>query len=176
MKSTFMNWLNRLMSSLIALTSVAGCSCATSTPQDEPVCMYGVPTAYFTVRGTVTNKHNEPLEGIQVQISVSNDRKDTPLEERDFRELQSYDYDTQSTVSTFSTDKDGKYEVKEVEFDYGGGMIKVVFTDPDNVYKTDSVYNDQPEVDYRGAWETGYEYTVDMQMQKGKSANNKKKK
>lgn len=176
MKTSFTGWLNRLLSSLIALTAVTGCKCATNTQQEEPVCMYGAPTAYYTVRGTITNAQKEPLKGIQVQVSVSSPRdNELPLEERYFMEMQKYDYETQTSITTFSTDEEGKFEVQDQGGDIGGGTVKVVFSDPNHVYQTDSIYNDTPQEIQHGVWETEYEYTLDIQMKKGKSNNKKKK-
>lgn len=53
-----------LLSLLLSLLGLGGCD-----PFVEPE-MYGTPTVYYSVRGTVTDEKGDPIEGIQVTVGT----------------------------------------------------------------------------------------------------------
>ena len=69
MKVRFNRWYNAV---LTALLSMLGYSCSSDDIVDEygvPV-EYGVPTAHFIMKGTVTDEAGTPIQGIKATLKV----------------------------------------------------------------------------------------------------------
>jgi putative lipoprotein (rSAM/lipoprotein system) len=57
---------------LIFLLGVLGYSCDKDNGSDNPVCLYGVPYAKYTVQGKVTSEANsQPIPGIKVGMGAA---------------------------------------------------------------------------------------------------------
>lgn len=61
MKAKVSSWLNVL---LTAILGIIGYNCSGS--RGNVLCAYGVPSADFTLEGTVSNEDDEPLQNIQI--------------------------------------------------------------------------------------------------------------
>lgn len=62
--------LQRLTRYLIAtLLGLLGFSACSDDEEDEPICMYGTPTADYIVKGTVTDEAGNPIMGINIYPS-----------------------------------------------------------------------------------------------------------
>ena len=171
MKSKLLSWMSRMLAAVVALFSVGGCKSAGKVsqddPGDEPVCVYGIPTSYYKVHGMVTDKNKKPIEGIEVEVSVSekknSDDADTPLDKYEYGYIFG---------EPASTNPNGEYQFSGMR-EFGNEVIKVKFTDPNGKFKSDSVFTKTPTVAAPGTWESNYEYEINATL---KPTNSKKKK
>ena len=66
-KTNFLNFYNFI---LVGLLSALGFSSSCGKIKPDPVAEYGVPSAKFTVNGTIQDKEtNDPIENIKVSIN-----------------------------------------------------------------------------------------------------------
>lgn len=54
---------------LISLLGLFGISCSMDKDDDDLICMYGTPTALFTLKGKVVDTQNNPVQGAQIRIT-----------------------------------------------------------------------------------------------------------
>lgn len=70
MKVRLTRWYNAVLTALLGLL---GYSCSSDEILDEygsPVVAYGVPTAHFIMKGTVTDEAGTPIQGIKATVKV----------------------------------------------------------------------------------------------------------
>lgn len=110
MKKTKTNFLKFYNIILVALLSALGFASSCSKP--DPVAEYGVPSAKFTINGTIQDKEtNTPIENIKVSINQQ----------------------------TAATDAQGQYQITEDGF--GGDMtFSIQYRDEDGAVNGE--YND----------------------------------
>lgn len=65
MKTKSQRLTHYLMAMLFGLLGFSSCS----DDEDEPICMYGTPTADYIVKGTVTDEAGNPIMGINIYPS-----------------------------------------------------------------------------------------------------------
>lgn len=96
MKVRFTRWYNAVLTALLGLL---GYSCSSDDIVDEYgtlVAEYGVPTAHFIMKGTVTDEAGTPIQGIKAAVKVM------PYQHPE------YAYSLDSTM----TDAVGKYQIE----------------------------------------------------------------
>ena len=100
-----------LFAMLAALLGIAGCK----DGGDDVICMYGVPTMSYELKGKVTDNTGKPVEGIEVQVE---------------RQIPSdSSYVAMSLIA--ATDKDGMWQVVGAEDP--AQVLRVVFRDVDGM-------------------------------------------
>ena len=110
-------------------------------PQDpdsgEIICMYGVPSAKFQIKGTVTDSvTGQPLNRIQVNI------------------------DTRDMQTDVITDQDGNYQM-QTDWMFPTDSVFLTFSDPSNQYQDKKIGE---RIEYKNgdnAWDMG---EADMQV------------
>ena len=159
--------LSRLCAAVLALLGFASCE-----KFNDIRCEYGTPSVDFKVKGTVTDETSKPLEGIRVIVRTNYDNFPTPQESfvDDLGRYHVYGGD-----DTLYTDVKGRYESHELNSVFIASQ-KVYFDDVDGgknggAFESDSVeLKTAPNRQYQkgdGHWYNGgYEYTVDVQLQK----------
>ncbi|MBO7498544.1 MAG: radical SAM-associated putative lipoprotein [Bacteroidaceae bacterium] len=163
-KKTF---VARLCAAVLALLGFASCERIWDARTE-----YGTPSMDFMVKGTVTDEASNPLEGIRVIV-----RKEANNQPRPNQSYVDYygRYHMVGGDDTLYTDVKGKYETEVIDA-FAVLEQKVYFDDVDGVagggaFKSDSVVlRTAPNKQYKkgdGNWyDGGYEYTVDVQLQK----------
>jgi len=167
MKPEKKTFVARLCAAVLALLGFASCERIWDSREE-----YGVPTVDFKVMGTVTDEDANPIEGIRVIVRREFDNWPSPKQSYvdDLGRYHEYGGD-----DTLYTDAKGKYESIVLESVAVGGQ-KVYFDDIDGAdkggaFKSDSVLiKDAPNKLFKqgdGHWyKGGYEYTVDVELQK----------
>ena len=92
MKIRFYRWYNALLGAILAFL---GYSCSDGPDEYGTPVEYGVPTARYEMKGTVTDEHGAALQGIKVTLKVETDRN--PYE----------------PVDSTQTDSQGRYLMKD---------------------------------------------------------------
>ena len=163
--------LSRLCAAVLALLGFASCEKFNEKYIDYPV-EYGTPSVDFKVKGTVTDEASKPLEGIRVIVRTEFDNHPNPRQSYldDLGRYHAYGGD-----DTIYTDVKGRYESNELNT-VAIASQQVYFDDVDGAagggaFKSDSVQiKNAPNRQYQkgdGHWyDGGYEYTVDVQLQK----------
>jgi len=161
--------LSRFCAAVLALLGFASCE-----KFNDIRCEYGTPSVDFKVKGTVTDADEKPIEGIRVIVRTNADNLPDPR--------QSYvddlgRYHVYGGDDTLYTDVKGRYESHELNSVFIASQ-KVYFDDVDGgknggAFESDSVeLKTAPNRQYQkgdGHWYSGgYEYTVDVQLQKRK--------
>ena len=100
-----------LFAMLAALLGIAGCKGG----GDDVICMYGVPTMSYELKGKVTDNTGKPVKGIEVQVE---------------RQIPS-DSSFVAMGLTAATDKDGMWQVVGAEDP--AQVLRVVFRDVDGM-------------------------------------------
>ena len=159
--------LSRLCAAVLALLGFASCE-----KFNDVRLEYGTPSVDFKVKGTVTDEASNPLEGIRVIVRTEFDNHPNPRQSYvdDLGRYHAYGGD-----DTLYTDVKGRYESHELNA-ISIASQKVYFDDIDGAagggaFKSDSVQiKNAPNEQYKkgdGHWYNGgYEYTVDVQLQK----------
>ena len=150
--------LSRLCAAVLALLGFASCE-----KFNDVRLEYGTPSVDFKVKGTVTDEASKPLEGIRVVIR----RPYNPYISRS----------QQDGGDTIYTNAEGKYE-SPIITDMSVQQKKAYYDDVDGAagggeFASDSVeIYKAPKTQFKeasGGWyDGGYEYTVDVQLQKQK--------
>lgn len=159
MKVRFNRWYNAV---LTALLSMLGYSCSMDEPDEYgPIVVeYGVPHAYYEVKGVVSDEAGTPVEGIKTSVKyVSRNSEDA---------ISTYGIDS------VQTDAAGRYDVKFNGFP-GRSDIKLIVEDIDGD-ANGSFKNDTVDIDYKnavktengdGAWNDGtFTITQDIKLKK----------
>ena len=150
--------LSRLCAAVLALLGFASCE-----KFNDIRCEYGTPSVDFKVKGTVTDADEKPIEGIRVVIR----RPYNPYISRS----------QQDGGDTIYTNAEGKYE-SPIITDMSVQLKKAYYDDADGAaggeFASDSVeIYKAPKTQFKeasGAWyDGGFEYTVDVQLQKRKN-------
>ena len=161
--------LSRLCAAVLALLGFASCE-----KINEIRCEYGTPSMDFKVKGTVTDESSNPIEGIRVIVRTDFDNRPDPRQSYvdDLGRYHQYGGD-----DTLYTDARGRYESQEWKT-VALASQKVYFDDVDGdahggTFLSDSVQiRNAPNEQYKksdGHWYNGgYEYTVDVKLQKKK--------
>ncbi len=108
-KSRYTKCLQWVIGSLLGLLGFSGCEDGIFG-KDEPMDMYGVPTADYIVKGTVTDEAGNPIEGLHV----------TPY-------LHYYKFDS-SKAPLATTAKDGTFKLDTIK---GMRIPPIVVADQD---------------------------------------------
>ena len=138
------------LSSLLMLLGFSACD------DKECPCMYGSPTADYTIKGKVTNEAGEPLAGIEVSVSRLyygfTEQPGVILSDpRGYEEIvhtsssgdtlyQSSDRNTYIRIIPNKTDKDGVFQIISGNFPMDTLKYNVKFTDTNASMSTDSVW------------------------------------
>jgi putative lipoprotein (rSAM/lipoprotein system) len=109
MKTKLQRLTHYLIATLLGLLGFSACS-DESNEEDEVLLMYGIPTAAYIVKGTVTDEAGNPIEGLQV----------APY----------FKYGTvhSSIYPTTTTEKDGTFKLDTIK---GAGTPPIVVADQD---------------------------------------------
>ena len=165
-----------MLAAIIALFTVGGCKSAGKVsgedPSEEPVCVYGIPMAYYKVHGTVTDQKDKPIAGVEVQVFMTNDGN-APEEEREYEIVYLRNAQMKDNGPAVLTDEQGNYTA-EGEREFGSRLIKVTFVDPLQRFASDSVISPEPNQEAPGQWESNYEFEVNAKL-KGASKKAGKK-
>lgn len=159
--------LSRLCAAVLALLGFASCE-----KFNDIRCEYGTPSVDFKVKGTVTDADEKPIEGIRVIVRTNFDNLPDSRQSYvdDLGRYHAYGGD-----DTLFTDVKGRYESNEL-YTVAIASQHVYFDDIDGnakggAFQSDSVQlKTAPNRQYQkanGHWYNGgYEYTVDVQLQK----------
>lgn len=155
-KSRYTKCLQWVIGSLLGLLGFSGCEDGIFG-KDEPMDMYGVPTADYIVKGTVTDEAGNPIEGLLV----------TPY--------LHYGTFAPSQYPTTTTEKDGTFKLDTLK---GMGIPPIVVADPDGEangghFIPDTLTMKEFEQiklkDGKGAWYNGvFELKADIKLKKEK--------
>lgn len=133
---------SQIISSMIAGTlSLLGFSCSDNAP-----AMYGTPTGYYEIKGTVTEESGQPVEGAKVIM-------------RHIDGNQTFTYHGDTVV----TDSKGDYMLKTSG--WPNSRIRMVCKPEDNKLEADSIDMTASFKDSDGAWNHGTaRETVDFSL------------
>lgn len=116
---------NKLLLLLLALLGFA--SCDTEEPEEDLPVMYGTPTAYFTIKGRVTDEAGTPIRGILITPTEAWHRYAPDPDFLPDREVE--------TAPLFSepiyTSETGEYELRNSCFDWNEFFVTVFVEDVD---------------------------------------------
>lgn len=139
--------LSRLCAAGLALL---GFGCASDTPDNPEICMYGTPIGSFEIKGTVTDENNKPVANAEVRVTEP--------------KLPSGVY----SMATAKTDAQGNYTAQGTDFPLKN--LKVVCLPGEGVLDADST---SVEVKYvkdkhdKNEWSSGKaEATVNFKLKK----------
>lgn len=137
-----------------ALLSLLGYSCSSSPDDPGYICMYGMPTGDFEIKGSVTTEEGNAVDDAEIRVTHP--------------EAPSGVYSLQTTT----TNADGQY-LAEGE-SYAASELKVVCIPSNLELEPDSVIvKMHSNKDNTGAWDAGYaKETVDFKL-KSKSPEEK---
>ncbi len=133
-----------MLSSLVGALGFSSCH-GDARDEDNILCMYGSPSARYSITGTITDENGEPLEGKDIKVK------------------DNIDY----SVSEQKTDSHGDYVYESVNFPRMD-KLKVVVSDPDSIYASDSTdVKFVKTKDGDGAWFLGeYSGKADFKLKK----------
>lgn len=159
MKVRFFRWYNALLTGLL---SILGYGCSLEEPMDEygvVICEYGVPSADYIIKGTVTDETGNPIQGIKTSL------KEIP----DY--YPEYTYSRDSTL----TDAAGKYQINTRLF-VGHQWDRLVVEDIDGEANGGEFLSDTIDIskleakkigEGDGNWNDGkYEVQYDVKLKK----------
>lgn len=134
-------FLLKLNAFLGALIAFFGCNSGINNHGHEIVCEYGCPHSDLVVEGNVTNEAKQPLQNIDINVSMVNNGE----------------------FSSVVTDSKGYYNTGNLT-PFPADSVKVVATDPNGVYKSDSAQvptnYENPEGWYAGSAEVKVDFIL----------------
>ena len=135
---------NYVLSSLVGALGFSSCHSGDAADEDI-LCEYGCPFARYAITGTITDENGKPLEG------------------KDIRVKDNIDY----CVSEQKTDAHGAYAYERTNSP-GMEKLKVVVSDPDSIYASDSTDVEFVKTkDGEGTWFQGeYSGKADFKLKK----------
>ena len=158
MKVRVKRWYKAILSALLTVLGFEACS-VSDDGEDSMVCMYGMPTATWNLKGIVTDEAGKPIEGIKTSV-------------KHVYELESGKTETWG-IDSVMTDADGQYSLKAYDM---GSDIKLIVEDVDGEANGGKFRSDTLDIDSSkavktaegsGTWDMGiFELRTDLKMKK----------
>jgi len=155
MKVRFYRWYNALLGAILAFL---GYSCSDGPDEYGTPVEYGVPTARYEMKGTVTDEHGAALQGIKVSLKVETERNlYEPIDSTKTDSQGSYLMKVNQGVLQF---KGVKLIVEDVDGEKNGGEFQ---SDTVNV----SAITPKKISEGNGHWNMGdYEINANVKLKK----------
>lgn len=113
MKTLHYHWnrsLNWILTTLLGFLGFSSCE-EDNSGNDNIICMYGTPTASYTIKGKVTNQAGQALSDIQIIVS---DMEFSYQSRPDF--IPDTPYGSYPVNDTLYTGKEGEFETRQTAF------------------------------------------------------------
>lgn len=158
MKVRFNRWYNTILTALLTMLGY-GCSSEESMDMYGVVVEYGVPSADYVIKGTVTDEAGTPIQGIKTVL----------------KELPDFYPDYAYSIDSTQTDASGKYQIN-TRLTFGHQWDKLVVQDIDGEANGGEFLSDTIEIskleakkigEGDGHWNNGkYEIQANVKLKK----------
>ncbi len=145
MKTKVFNFANWLLTAVISLLGFSACS----NSDNGMLCMYGTPTFDYQAEGCVTDEEGNPIEGIQLKVTLQKTSQDSSDSEIIFSdkdgEFTTPKYYDRMIFSLTAEDIDGaknggEFESKQI--DLTKMKLELDKTNADGWYEGVNIYKD----------------------------------
>lgn len=126
MKVTLNHWYNWMTGVLLSLLGFSSCSKNEIDDPGKMICLYGVPTTHYILKGKVTDTDGKPINGVKVEVN------------------EAYDDERRHLEGPVYTDEKGEYSTAPgVTFDAQGSvLLEATFEDVDGEANGGAFAND----------------------------------
>lgn len=152
--------MKKFLSFILTVLGFAGCNDDdgpyVNSPNDSSICMYGVPTVDYCIKGKVVDNADKPVEKIVVSFV-------------NYSILGSYQ-DFYSINNCDTTDATGNYSITDQSFPFEEDItVSISLRDINEIHSPDTLYvnftSKDLNTDSSDSWNKGcYEKTIDIKL------------